>query len=123
MHRRVAQFLTGLFIVGAALAAPLGASGAGLEKGLGHECPAGEIGTWHFVNVQTNGYDGPGSLTAIFTILDEFGAPHDVIPTVGPSRINQNLQHFVIRTPGVLLFAFTDLEGSLRLTSVKCEPV
>ena len=73
--------------------------------------------------MQTNGYDDRGALTAMFTIVDEFGAPRDLITTAGPSRINQNVQHFVVRAPGILLFAFTDLEGRLLLTDVKCDPM
>jgi hypothetical protein len=95
-----------------ALAVSGGAWAADLANGNGQSCGSGSLGTWHFVNNQTDGA-APGTLTATFT---------DPASTcvVGPSKVNQNTQHFICVAAGTLVDASTDLPGRLVLSDFTC---
>jgi hypothetical protein len=102
-----------------ALAIPVAAPGAVLEKGAGATCPSG-VGTWNFVNNQTGGA-AAGSLTAFFD-TEEFGVIQ--FGPVGPNVVNKNVQKFTLFTNNraTLVSASTNLPGKLVLESVGCAP-
>jgi hypothetical protein len=109
-----------------ALAIPLVALGATLEKGAGASCPDGTVGRWEFVNNQTGGAP-MGKLHAVF-FLAEYGANIDFGP-VSPDdatfgRVNKNTQKWTLFTNNSarLVSASTDLPGKLVLQSFSCSP-
>jgi hypothetical protein len=109
-----------------ALAIPLAALGATLQKGAGASCPDGMVGTWEFVNNQTEGAPA-GKLHAIF-YLAEYGADIHFGP-VRPDeatfgRVNRNTQKWTLFTNNSARFvsASTDLPGKLVLQSFSCSP-
>lgn len=69
------------------------------------------VGTWHFVNNQTNGA-GAGQLSATFSSGDSC--------TVSPSSVLNNTQHFHCTGAGALLGATTNLPGRLVLSDFTC---
>jgi hypothetical protein len=85
-----------------------------LSNAEGQTCPAGTVGTWHFVNTQTGGA-AAGTLTAEFS-GGQFW-------TVGPSKVNPNNQHFIVESTGTLITAETNLPGRLVLSDFSCEDV
>ena len=100
----------------AALAIPAAAAAATLHTPhKGTACPAGSVGTWHFVNNQTDGALG-GTLTAIFstgTIVDST-----------PDKVNRSVMHWTISTPAgaTLNDANTgSVPGNLVLSDYSCE--
>ena len=102
-----------------ALAIPVAALGAVLEKGAGATCPSG-VGTWNFVNNKTEGA-AAGSLTAFFD-TEEFGVIQ--FGPVGPTVVNKNVQKFTLFTNNraTLVSASTNLPGKLVLESAGCAP-
>jgi hypothetical protein len=70
-------------------------------------------GIWHFVNNQT-GTTSPGTLTVTFSC--------GTISGVTPSKINQNVQQFLVTTTGncTLVTASTNLPGNLVLSDLTC---
>ena len=103
-----------------ALAIPVAAQGAILEKGAGTTCASG-VGTWTFVNNKTEGA-AAGSLTVFFD-NEPFPPPTQFGP-VGPTVVNKSVQRFTLFTNNraTLLSASTDLPGKLVLESVGCAP-
>ena len=109
-----------------ALAIPLAALGATLEKGAGASCPDGTVGRWEFVNNQTGGAPA-GNLDAVF-FLAEFGQEIHFGP-ISPDqatfgRVNNNTQKWTLFTNNSarLVIASTDLPGKLVLQSFSCSP-
>lgn len=99
------------------VAIALGLSGgaalaANLSNGSGQSCGS-FIGTWHFVNNQTEGA-APGSLSATFSTGS---------CTTTPSAINKNNQHFYCISSGTLIGANTNLPGRLVLSDYTCNEV
>jgi hypothetical protein len=93
-----------------ALAIPPVAIPAVLANGSGQSC-GDAIGSWHFVNNQTEGA-APGIIVATFS---------DGVETSGPSAVNQNTQHFIVESTGTLVSAVTDLPGRLVLSDFSCD--
>ncbi|MEZ5165724.1 MAG: hypothetical protein R2695_04235 [Acidimicrobiales bacterium] len=84
------------------MAAPVGAADLH-EDHVGTRCGDGQIGTWHFVNVQTGGATEPGTLTASF----DGGT---AIIVVQSDQVNRRMQHFRVTGVGTVLDdASTDL--------------
>jgi hypothetical protein len=81
---------------------------------LGASCPAGFIGTYHFVNNQTGGAGG-GTLTATWDSGNSC--------VTGPYSILNNTQHFQCTALGALTSASTDLPGRLVLSDFSCGDV
>ena len=104
--------LIGIVALVVALGIPAVALAADLHNGQGSTCDG--IGTWHFVNNQTDGASA-GSLTAYFS--------GGLTVTVGPSAVNKNVQHFIVQTTGgvTLLDAETGLPGRLVLSDFTCD--
>lgn len=102
-----------------ALAIPVAASAAVLEKGAGATCPSG-VGTWNFVNNKTEGA-AAGTLTVFFN-TEEFGVIQ--FGPVGPTVVNKSVQKFTLFTNNraTLVSASTNLPGKLVLESVGCAP-
>lgn len=102
-----------------ALAIPVAAPGAVLEKGAGATCASG-VGTWNFVNNKTDGA-AAGTLTVFFD-TEEFGVIQ--FGPVGPTEVNKNVQKFTLFTNNraTLVSASTSLPGKLVLESVGCAP-
>ena len=106
-----------------ALAIPVAAPGAVLEKGAaattGTTCPSG-VGTWNFVNNKTEGA-AAGTLTVFFD-TEEFGVIQ--FGPVGPTVVNKSVQKFTLFTNNraTLVSASTDLPGKLVLESFGCAP-
>src|SRR5262245_8684132 len=71
-------------------------------------------GVWHFVNNQTGGQQTPGTLTVIFSC--------GTVTNPMPSKINQNVQQWVVTTTGncTLQDASTNLQGTLVLSNFEC---
>lgn len=86
------------------------AAAATISNLSGQSCGA-STGTWHFVNNQTGGA-GPGILAA------EWSSGSSCI--VGPSAVNQNVQHFFCTASGALESAVTNLPGRLVLSDFSC---
>ena len=87
------------------------AQAADIQNLSGQSC--GDLtGTWHFVNNQTGGA-APGQLTATWDSGDSC--------TVGPSQVNNNVQHFFCTGSGALTSASTNLPGRLVLSDFTCE--
>lgn len=109
-----------------ALAIPLGALGATLGKGAGASCPDGMVGTWEFVNNQTEGAP-PGKLHAVF-YLAEYSANIDFGPVTPDEatfgKVNKNTQKWTLYTNNSarLVSADTTLPGRLVLQSFSCSP-
>jgi hypothetical protein len=101
--------------VSAAVVALVGVSSpaiaAELQNGSGQSC-GDAIGQWHFVNNQTGGA-GPGTLTASFSDGTSW--------TVGPTKVNKNVQHFDVESAGTLVSASTNLAGRLVLSDFTCD--
>jgi hypothetical protein len=109
-----------------ALAIPLAALGATMQRGAGASCPDGMVGTWEFVNNQTGGAPA-GKLHAVF-YMTEYGANIDFGP-VSPDeatfgRANRNTQKWTLFTNNSarLVSADTTLPGKLVLESFSCAP-
>jgi hypothetical protein len=100
--------VVGLAVVLAAGTVP--AQAAEIENLSGQSC-GDFIGTWHFVNNQTGGA-APGTLTATWSSGDTC--------SVGPSAVNNNVQHFDCIASGTLLSASTNLPGRLVLSDFTC---
>jgi hypothetical protein len=81
---------------------------------IGSSCPAGSIGTYHFVNNQTGGA-GAGTLTATWDSGNSC--------TTGPYKVLANTQHFTCTAEGALTSASTNLPGNLVLSDWTCSPV
>lgn len=86
---------------------------ATLSNGNGQSC-GDAMGVWHFVNNQTGGA-APGTLNATFS--------DGTVWNVGPSAVNQNVQHFYVSSTGTLVSATTTLPGRLVLSDFSCEDV
>ena len=86
---------------------------ATLSNGSGQSC-GDAMGVWHFVNNQTGGA-AAGTLTATFS--------DGSVWVVGPSAVNQNVQHFYVESTGTLVSASTTLAGRLVLSDYTCEDV
>ena len=85
---------------------------ADLSNGSGQTCNG--LGTWHFVNNQTNGVSGP--LTATFS-CGSF--------TVDPSSVLKSVNHYIVVTNGdcTLVNATTGaVPGKLVLSDFTCTP-
>jgi hypothetical protein len=98
----------------AALAIPAAAIAADLHDphtGGAFSCPAGDIGTYHFVNNKTGGA-AAGTLDAQFSTGD--------VSDVAPYMVLQNVQHFSVTHTGALLDAQTTLPGMLVLSDFSC---
>ena len=80
----------------------------------GQTCPAGMIGSWHFVNNQTGGA-AAGTLNASWSSGNTC--------TTGPSAVNNNTQHFNCIATGELLTASTNLPGRLVLSDFSCQDI
>ena len=80
-----------------ALAIPVAAPGAVLEKGAGATCASG-VGTWNFVNNKTEGA-AAGTLTVFFD-TEEFGVIQ--FGPVGPTVANKSVQKFTLFTNNVV---------------------
>jgi hypothetical protein len=78
---------------------------------IGSSCPAGTIGTYHFVNNQTGGASA-GTLNATWDSGDSC--------TTGPYSVLSNTQHFTCTAEGALTAASTDLPGKLVLSDWTC---
>jgi len=78
---------------------------------VGSSCPAGYIGTYHFVNNQTGGA-APGVLTATWDSGN--------VCITSPTGVNRNMQHFYCTAAGTLEGASTNLPGSLVLSDLSC---
>ena len=102
-----------------ALAIPVAAPSAVLEKGAGATCASG-VGTWNFVNNKTEGA-AAGTLTVFFD-TEEFGVIQ--FGPVGPTVVNKSVQKFTLFTNNraTLVSASTNLPGKLVLESVGCAP-
>ena len=98
-----------------ALAVPLPAMAVDLHTPHeGTACPAGYIGTWHFVNNQTGNGAPDGILTAVF---DNGGA----VAVVPYSKKLRHTQHFYVYGTGrTLTSASTNLDGRLVLSDFSC---
>jgi hypothetical protein len=103
----------------AALAIPVAAPGAILEKGAGTTCASG-VGTWNFVNNQTGGA-AAGTLTVFFD-TEEFGVIQ--FGPIGPTAVNKSVQKFTLFTNNraTLVSGSTNLPGKLVLESMGCAP-
>lgn len=84
---------------------------AELSNAQGQSC-GDAVGVWHFVNNQTGGA-AAGTLTATFS--------DGTVWIVGPSKVNNSMQHFRVESAGTLLDASTDLPGRLVLSDFSCE--
>ncbi len=93
------------------------ADAADLANGNGQSCPAGYVGTYHFVNNQTAGAPA-GELTAVF-------ANPSGVYTTGPSKVLSKVQHFYVPDIGGTLVSATtgDLGGRLVLSDYYCTQV
>jgi hypothetical protein len=111
MHRR--KFLIIAAVI-AALAIPVAALAADLHNGQGSSCPAGSVGTYHFVNNHLPSGTAPGTLTADFS---------DGTVIAGPSKVLNHVQQFDVESTGTLNDASTDLPGMLVLSDFYCTPV
>lgn len=90
------------------------ASAATISNLSGQSCPAGFIGTWHFVNNQTGGA-AAGVLSATWSSGNSCN--------VGPTAVNNNVQHFYCTATGTLIGASTNLPGRLVLSDYSCTQV
>jgi hypothetical protein len=110
-----------LVVVGllGALALPVVASGAVLEKGAGTTCASG-VGTWNFVNNKTDGA-AAGTLTVFFD-TEEFGVIQ--FGPIGPTAVNKSVQKFTLFTNNraTLVSGSTTLPGKLVLETMGCAP-
>ena len=93
-----------------ALGMSCAAVAANLSNGFGATCNG--MGTWHFVNNQTNGATG-GTLHSYFS---------GGLYVNAPSKVTKGTVHFVMTAPGTLETASTDLPGRLVLSSFSCVP-
>lgn len=103
-----------LFLVAAliaALAVPVVAYAADLNPNQEGQfsCPYG--GTWHFVNVQTDGAESAGSFTVHFTGGDVSGTA---------DKVNKNNQQWTISGTGTLTGAHSNLPGFIVLSDYTC---
>lgn len=101
----------------AALAIPAVAWAADLHSphtGGVYGCPAGYVGSYHFVNNQTAGTAWTGHIEATFS---------GPASTKGADAymVLQNVQHFQIAAEGWLEDASTDLPGRLVLSDMSCK--
>ncbi len=81
---------------------------------VGTSCGYGEVGTWHFVNNQTDRATERGIIAANFDGWMYYAFAE---------KVNRNTQHFYFRDTGnTLLGASTDLPGKLLLSDYSCEP-
>jgi hypothetical protein len=78
---------------------------------IGASCPAGFVGTYHFVNNQTGGAEA-GTLSATWDSGNSC--------TTGPYSVLGNTQHFSCTAMGALTAASTDLPGKLVLSTFSC---
>jgi hypothetical protein len=102
-----------LAVLVAALAVPAAALAANLhEAHVGTACPAGDVGTYHFVNNQTATNAAPGTLTVTFNGVTTTHSPYMVLRTV---------QHFSVSSTGTLTAASTNLDGNLVLSDFSCK--
>ena len=83
------------------------------EPHQGTACAANEIGTWHFVNNQTEGLAG--------VLVVEFDTGVSVFP---PSKVNRSVNHYnVVGQGNTLIDASTPgVPGRLVLSDFSCEP-
>jgi hypothetical protein len=97
----------------AALVIPATAIAATLNPAhVGSSCPTGSVGTYHFVNPQTDGTETAGTLEATIG---------GVLYTVTAYKVNQNMQHFLIEdAAGAVTAAETDLPGKLNISDFSC---
>ena len=100
------------FALAMALSIPAGAADLH-EAHVGTACPEGQTGTWHFVNVQT---DGAAAGTLEYSL--DGGA---VAGSVGAYKVNPNMQHFLVVGGNTLDSASTNLPGKLVLSDYTCE--
>ncbi len=99
----------------AALAIPATAIAADLHDphtGGVYSCPAGDEGTYHFVNNQTGGATATGHIEATFSTGSYDADAYMVL---------RNVQHFSITAEGSLLDASTNLPGRLVLSDFSCD--
>ena len=105
------------FIVGAALVAALAIPATAIAADLnpdhiGTSCPAGFVGTYHFVNPQTGGTQTPGILTATI------GGVQYVVTAY---KVNNQMQHFeIVDAEGAVTAASTNLPGKLNISGFEC---
>lgn len=90
------------------------AMAATLSNASGQTCGSGFVGTWHFVNNQTDGA-AAGTLTANWDSGN--------MCITGPTKVNQNVQHFHCTATGTLLSASTTLPGRLVLSDFTCTDI
>jgi hypothetical protein len=95
-----------------ALAIPATAIAASLHgPHLGTSCPDGFVGTYHFVNPQTDGA-AQGTLNATIG-----GDAYSVLAY----KVNQHTQHFLIEdAEGAVTFAESTLPGKLVISDFAC---
>lgn len=107
------KYFAGAVLV-AALAIPTVAIAANLHTPhIGTSCPAGFVGTYHFVNNQTDGAQNAGTLNAVIG-----GVNYSVLAY----KVNQNVQHFLIEgAAGAVTSASTNLPGRLVISDFTCE--
>ncbi|MPZ53610.1 MAG: hypothetical protein GEU79_12915 [Acidimicrobiia bacterium] len=109
MKRHMTLLLT--VVLAMALVVPVGAAELH-ESHVGTSCGDGQVGTWHFVNNQTE-EDYTGTLTAVFD--------GSTVINVSASKIAGKTQHFFVEGVGeVLDSASTDLSGKLVLSDFSC---
>ena len=98
----------------AALAIPATALAANLhEPHIGSSCPAGDIGTYHFVNNQTGGTGATGALNVQFSSGNQ--------GPIAPYIVLRSVNHFSVTATGTLLGASTNLPGMLVLSDYSCK--
>lgn len=98
----------------AALAVPTAAMAASLhEAHIGSSCPAGDIGTYHFVNNQTGGTGAAGTLTVQFSSGNQ--------GPIAPYMVLKSVNHYSVTATGTLLGASTTLPGNLVLSDLSCK--
>jgi hypothetical protein len=107
------KYFAGAALV-AALAIPATAIAADLhDPHVGTSCPAGFVGTYHFVNNQTGGATAAGTLNATIGGVNY---------SVSAYMVNQNVQHFLIEdAEGAVTAASTNLPGRLVISDFTCE--
>lgn len=111
MRRFGTAIVVGLIALG--LSTPVGAADLHTPHE-GTSCGDGQVGTWHFVNVQTAG-SAAGTITAVFD-----GGDAVIVQT--SDQVNRNMQHFRVTGVGEQLdTASTNLPGRLVLSDFSCE--
>jgi hypothetical protein len=103
----------GLAVLVVALAVPAVALAATLQPSqIGSGCATGQVGTYHFVNNQTEGATA-GLLSVTFDGVTTSG--------IQPYMVLRSVQHFSVSSRGTLEAASTNLPGNLVLSDFSCK--